>query len=283
MSTIKILLAILLFTDCAAQSPIVPLWKTVPVPPPMPLAEKSGYASVNGIQLYYAIFHSSAKQPVILLHGGLSSSDFWSNEVALLSKTHEVIVVDSRGHGRSSLSATPLSYELMASDVLTLMDQLHLGKASIVGWSDGGIIGLVLAMRYPGRIDKLFTFGANFSKSGEADSEPDSIQFAHFRSLVEANYRRTSPTPDSFPALRRVLGALYSHEPELDTNDLKRIIARTTVAYGQYEQFYTPEHFKELSRLIAHSRLVVLPNVGHGGPLQDPEGFHRAVMKWIRD
>jgi pimeloyl-ACP methyl ester carboxylesterase len=91
--------------------------------------------------MYYAIFNKDGKEPVILLHGGFVSSDEWGFEVPLLSKTHKVIVVDSRGHGRSTMSNQALGYNLMASDVLRLMDYLKIKKASIVGWSDGGIIG----------------------------------------------------------------------------------------------------------------------------------------------
>jgi pimeloyl-ACP methyl ester carboxylesterase len=88
---------------------------------------------------------SKGKDPVILLHGGFVSSDVWGFELPLLMKTHQVIVVDSRGHGRSSMSSQPFSYELMTSDVIKLIDHLHIKKASIIGWSDGGIIGMLKA------------------------------------------------------------------------------------------------------------------------------------------
>src|SRR2546423_7971995 len=119
----------------------IPLWKTLPDVPPMPYADASGLAPVNDIKMYYAIFNKNGKEPVILLHGGLASSDEWGFEVPVLAKTHKVIVADSRGHGRSTISDQPLGYALMASDVLQLMDFLKIKKASIVGWSDGGIIG----------------------------------------------------------------------------------------------------------------------------------------------
>ena len=142
------------------------LWKTLPDVPAMPTADSSGLAPVNDIKMYYAIFNKGGKEPVILLHGGFVSSDYWSFEVPLLSKTHKVVVVDNRGHGRSTMSEQPFSYNLMASDVLQLMDYLKIEKASIVGWSDGGIIGLILAIHHPERINKLFTYGTNYNLSG---------------------------------------------------------------------------------------------------------------------
>src|ERR1051326_468926 len=110
-------LAVLIAGRCAI-SQTTPLWKTLPEPPPMPHSDESGLASVNDIKMYYAIFNKNGKEPVILLHGGFVSSDEWGFEVPLLSKTHKVIVVDSRGHGRSTMSDQPFSYNLMASDVL---------------------------------------------------------------------------------------------------------------------------------------------------------------------
>jgi len=138
----------------------------LPEVPAMPKADVSGLAQVNDIKMYYAIYNKNGPKPVILLHGAFGSSDDWGFETPLLAKTHEVIVVDCRGRGRSSMSKQPLSYELMTSDVLGLMDYLHIKKVSVVGESDGGIIGLIMAIHHPDRIDKLFAFGANYNNSG---------------------------------------------------------------------------------------------------------------------
>jgi pimeloyl-ACP methyl ester carboxylesterase len=88
----------------------------------------------------------------VLLHGGLSNSDYWGNQIKALAPHHTVIVVDSRGHGRSTRDDRPYGYDLMADDVVALLDTLHIAKADIVGWSDGGILGIDLALRHPDRI-----------------------------------------------------------------------------------------------------------------------------------
>jgi pimeloyl-ACP methyl ester carboxylesterase len=274
------LTAVIADTHAGSQA-TVPLWKTLPDAPLMPKADKTGFASVNDIKMYYAVFNSQGKETVILLHGGFASSDEWGFEVPLLSKTHKVIVVDSRGHGRSSMSEKPLGYDLMASDVLKLMDYLNIKKASIVGWSDGGIIGLIIAIKYPERINKLFTFGANYNLSGYKNEPPDSELTARFMARVQANYRKLSPTPDGFAGLSEALGKMYSTEPDIKPAELKTIKAPTVIACGQYEQFIKLEHFQDLARLIPNAKLVVLPNVSHGGPLQDPPRFHEAIMNWI--
>jgi pimeloyl-ACP methyl ester carboxylesterase len=243
----------------------------------MAVADDSGFAPVNDIKMYYAIFNKNGKDPVFLLHGGFSNSDAWGFEGPLLSKTHMVIIADSRGHGRSSMSDQALSYNLMASDVLQLMDYLRIKKVVVVGWSDGGILGLILAIHHAERISKLFTFGANYDTSGYKKEVPDTSLSRRFMARAEADYRRLSPTPDGFGALRDALGKLYSTEPTLDPVDIKTIKAPTVIAFGQYEQFIKREHFETLAKLIPNARLVMLPNVSHGGPLQDPTGFHRAL------
>lgn len=247
----------------------------------MPKADEIGFAPVNNIKLYYAIFNKNGKDPVFLLHGGFGSSAYWSGEVPLLSKTHKVIIVDNRGHGRSTTTDQPLSYNLMASDVLQLMDYLKIKNTSIVGWSDGGIIGLVLAIKYPERINKLFTFGANYNLEGYKSEPSDTSMAARFMKRALEDYRKISPTPDSFPALRKALGKMYSTEPNLDPEEIKTIKAPTVIACGQYEQFIKREHFEKLANLIPNAKLVILPNVSHGGPLQDPVSFHQAVMNLL--
>lgn len=275
-----ICLAILPVTrHCFAQTP--PRWKTLPDIPALPNADTSGLASVNGARLYFAVFNKTGKDPVILLHGGFSSSDDWGFEVPLLANTHQVIVMDTRGHGRSTMDDQPFSYELFASDVKGLMDRLRVPKASVVGWSDGGITGLVMAMKYPAYIKKLFTYGSNYNKSGEINEPFDSALAAKFMNRAKKNYRRLSPTPDGFANFRTRIIILYSTEPNLDTTALHRIHLPVTIGCGEYEQFYTQEHFESLAKLIPGATLVVMPAVSHGGPIQDPITFHKEVARLL--
>ena len=167
-----------------------PLWQTLPpTPAPVP-GEYTGHAKVNGISLYYAtIGHGS---PVVLLHGGLANSDYWGNQIKALAPRHTVIVVDSRGHGRSTRDARPYGYDLMADDVVALLDTRHIAKADVVGWSDGAILGLDLAIRHPDRVGKVFAFAANTVTSGVQESVEKNPTFAAF--IVRAG--RYSPRDD---------------------------------------------------------------------------------------
>src|SRR3954452_13271887 len=104
----KLLLALALGLLLAAPSWAEEIWQTIPQPPPMPKAVKSGMAPVNDIKMYYAVYGQG--DPVLLIHGGLGNADLWGFQVPELAKTHEVIVVDSRGHGRSTRSEQPFGY-----------------------------------------------------------------------------------------------------------------------------------------------------------------------------
>ena len=146
------------------------LWKTLPAPLPAPEAETSGYAKVNGVEIYYTI-HGTG-EPLILLHGGLGTTEDWGGQIAAFSSKYKVINIASRGHGRSTRDDQAYSYHLMASDVLAVMDVLSIKKAIIVGSSDGGNIGIDIAINNPDRLVKLFAFGANFNPSAVKNAEP---------------------------------------------------------------------------------------------------------------
>ena len=270
--------ALTVFTGALAQS--LPLWAIVPDVPPLPKPERSGFVNNGGARLYYAVFNRDGGSPVILLHGGLASSDSWGYEVPRLVGRHEVIVMDSRGHGRSSMPPTPLSYEQMASDVIAVLDAVRVRKASVVGVSDGGIVGLILGVRHPDRVNKLFVWGANFNTQSDSTAPPDPLMKGMgpiFFARMQAQYQKLSPTPDGFSALRTKLGQLYAKEPNLTPAKLGSIKAQTVVADGEHEQFIARDHIELLARLIPGARLIILPNVSHGGPQQDPAAFHRAV------
>ena len=204
------LFAMVASTIASAQP--VPLWATVPNVPALPRPDRSGFVIHDGARLYYAVFHRHGGSPVILLHGGLASSDSWGYEISRLAERHEVIVMDTRGHGRSTLGSAPLSYRQLASDTVAVLDAARVRRASVVGMSDGGITGLVLAIGFPERVDKLFVWGANFNTHADNAAPPDPAMKgmgAIFVARMQAQYRTLSPTPDGFPTLRTALGHLY--------------------------------------------------------------------------
>ena len=273
-----------LSAPAATRAQRAPTWATVPNVPPLPTPARSGFVNRDGARIYFAVFNPAGGRPVVLLHGGLASSDSWGFEAPRLSLAHEVIVVDSRGHGRSTMPPRPLTYNDMAADVVAVLDQLHVAKASVVGLSDGGIVGLLLAIHHADRLERLFVWGATFNTHADSDAPPDPAvagMGARFMAKMEANYRSISPTTDGFPALRAALNKLYAIEPDLSPAELGSIRAPTIVADGAHEQFIARSHTEALARMIPGAHLLILPNVSHGGPQQDPAAFGQAVDAFL--
>src|SRR5258708_39934172 len=146
-----LVLAMPLHTAIAAEP-----WDALPpTPAPVP-GLQTGHAELNGIRLFYG--ETGQGSPVVVLHGGLANSDYLGNQVRALAGHHRVVVVDSRGHGRSTRDDRPFGYDLMTDDVAALLDTLKIHKADIVGWSDGAIIGLDMAIRDPARLRPILPF-----------------------------------------------------------------------------------------------------------------------------
>src|ERR1022692_4841484 len=118
-------------------------------------------AAVNGIKVYYEVY--GAGEPLLLLHGNGGSIQNFLYQIPELSKHFKVIAVDSRAQGKSTDSDKEITYALMASDMSALIDTLKLGSVDVVGWSDGGDVGLELALAHPEQVKKLVTFGANYT------------------------------------------------------------------------------------------------------------------------
>ena len=256
-----------------AQEP----WRTLPPTPRLPRAAHSGYAAVNGIHMWYAEFGEG--RPVLLLHGGLGNSNYFGNLATFLVKHHfQVIVADCRGQGRSSRSTRPYSYHLMVSDVLALLDHLKLEKVDLVGWSDGGIIGIDIAIHHPERLNRLFVFGANTNLSGViADGDKSPVFRAYLR-RTRNEYEQLSKTPSQYDALMEQMGRMWGTEPQYTTAQLESIKAPTTIADGQYDEIIKQSHDRYMAASIPGARLVILPNVSHFALLQDPQLFDSAVL-----
>jgi pimeloyl-ACP methyl ester carboxylesterase len=271
-----VLVAVVTLTTAglAVQEP----WKNLPPKPELPKATKSGYAPVNDIQMWYAVFGEG--QPVILLHGGLSNSDYWGNLVPFLVSHHfHVIVADSRGHGRSTRSAQPYSYDLMSSDVIALLDYLKLSKVDLVGWSDGGIIGIDIAINHPDRLNRLFAFGANTDPSGLIKDFDKTPVFSAFMKRSGDEYRRLSKTPNQYDAFVEQIGHMWDTQPHFTDAQLRGITVRTTIADGQYDEGIQQSHDVYMAKTIPHAKLVILPNVSHFAMLQNPPRFNAAVLE----
>ncbi len=256
-------------------------WMTLGEFAEMPAPARSGYAPVNDIEMYYAVY--GAGEPLILLHGGLGNADYWANQIPAFAERYQVIVADSRGHGRSTRSDQPYSYALMASDVIALMDHLQVDRASLVGWSDGGIIGLDIAMNHPERLDKLFAFGANYNVGGLREDVADSTVFNAYIEKAGTDYERLSKTPAEYEAFLEAIGGMWATQPNYTADQLRAITVPTMIADGAHDEGIKQEHTKEMAELIPGAELLVMPDVSHFAMWQKPAEFNRAVLDFLAE
>ncbi len=254
-------------------------WMSIPDPAPMPAATSEGMAEVNGIAMHYATF--GAGDPVLLIHGGLGHADLWSAQIADLMTDHLVIVADSRGHGRSTRDAQPFGYDLMAADYVALLDHLGIEKVDLVGWSDGGIIGLDIAMRHPERLDRLFAHAANVTVDGVDPSVAEDPVFAAYIERMAADYARLSPTPDQFEPFVAQISEMWASQPNWADADIAAITTPTAIVLGEYDEAITRAHTEHMAATIPGAELVILPGVSHFAMLQAPAAYAAAVRAFI--
>ena len=245
----------------------------------LPPGGASAYVDNEGAHIWHASF--GAGEPVILLHGGLGHSGNWGHQVQpLVDAGHQVVVVDSRGHGRSSRDERRYSYELMASDVFAVMDALGLKKAAIVGWSDGACVGMIMADQQPKRVSGVFFFACNMDPTGTLPFEATPVIDRCFGRHVK-DYARLSATPDQFSSFADAVGLMQRTEPNYAASDLARIRVPVAIVLGENDEFIKRDHAEYLARSVPDAGLVILPGVSHFAPLQRPELFNGAVLRFL--
>ncbi len=246
---------------------------------PLPIANDEGYIEHEGSRIHYATYGSGL--PVILLHGGLGHSGNWGYQVpALVRSGYRVVLMDSRGHGRSTRDARPFSYELMASDVLAVMDALHLEKAALVGWSDGACTALILATKAPLRIGGVFFFACNMDPSGVNSIEASPTLKRCFARHAK-DYAQLSATPEHSQDFVDAVTRMQQTQPNYSAHDLAKISVPVAIVQSEHEEFIKREHAEYLAQAIPDAELIVLNAVSHFAPLQRPEQFNAAMLEFV--
>lgn len=253
-------------------------WMTLPPTPTLPPATQSGYAPINNVKIWYAEFGSGA--PVVFLHGGLANSNYWGNQVRALSGKYRVIVMDSRGHGRSTRDERPFGYDLMASDVIGLLDYLKIQKAAIVGWSDGAILGLDIAINHPERLTKLFAFAANSDPSGVADIGQSPV-FNAYIARAQGEYEKLSPTPSQYQAFLDQISKMWATQPNFTKEQLNAIHVPTWIVDADRDEAIKRENTEFMAAQIPGAGLLLQPRVSHFSFLQDPDQFTEEVLHFL--
>ena len=255
---------------------------------PLPKAA-SHWATVNGHVLYYETGGSSTGQPILLLHGGGSSiRGSFHAQLAALGKAHPVIAIEQVGQGHTPDVPGPLSYTGMTEDTAALLTQLDLPPVDVVGYSDGGIIALMLAVHHPAQVRRLVVSGANLDPSGLTDED-----LAEMQSQEPAD-----PDTDDTPgddkgdllenggepvALSEKLRQLWLHSPtpdQLSPEMLHAVQKPVLVMAGEHDAIRL-EHTQQIAQSLPQARLWILPNTGHATFSERPRWVNAALLRFL--
>ncbi len=246
-------------------------------PPALPAGGET--IARDGALVWFARF--GAGPAVLLLHGGMGNSNNFGHQVpALIAAGFSVVVIDSRGHGRSSWDGRPFSYAQFAEDAFAVMDRLGIARAAIVGWSDGACTGLAMAKAAPERVAGVFYFACNVDASG---SLPFVFTDVIGNCLTRHNkdYAALSPHPERFDEMSAKLQVMQGSQPDYSADDLREISVPVTVAQAERDEFIRDEHARYIAGTIPGARYVAMPGVSHFAPVQRPALFNGAVLDFL--
>jgi pimeloyl-ACP methyl ester carboxylesterase len=248
----------------------------------METTPQTGYAPVNGLEMYYEI-HGSG-EPLVLLHGSFGAIDLWGSILTTLAEHHQIIAVEFQGHGHTAdIIDRPLGYEQLADDVAALLAHLGIAQADVVGYSMGATTGLQVAIRHPQLVRKLVTISPNYRSDGYY---PELLAGLSMLTLdifagtpEEAAYLRHAPRPEDFPVLVEKLKVL-PQDFAFPEEDVAAIAAPTLVVVGDAD-VVRPEHAVALFRLLGggvpgglvalpSSQLAILPGTTHATIVLEP-------------
>lgn len=244
-------------------------------PHPIPYGSNkaaSGTVKLKDANLYYETYGSG--EPLLLLHGNSQEIYAFNFQIGALSKKYKVIAVDTRGQGRSIDETTgPLSYDLFAEDMKQLMDSLHIKKANILGWSDGGNTGLIMAVKYPKYVNKLAIMGANLFPTNEA--LPDTV----LNQIKQAvNFYKDNKSAKAKMQTR--LFTMLLTEPHLTFADIKKIKAPVLVMAGEND-LILDKHTRAIAAAIPKSKMIIFKGATHYAPVEIVKEFNKTVLDFL--
>ena len=260
----------------ASGIPAFYVWKTF-----SSAAHGGERAEVNGISLYYETFGERDAPPVLVLHGGTGFIESMHYQISALAPAHFVVAPDSRAHGRSTDTDAPLTYRQMADDMLALMDRLGIERADVVGWSDGGIIGLILAMENPDRVRRVVAIGANFNMAGLSSPPPEDARVLD-ASPARDFYINMAPEPSRWPVFAAKVLEMWRTQPDYEPADLAKIAAPVLVMAGERDSIRR-SHTEEMASSIPLGRLDIVEGASHFAPLEKPERVNGAILSFLSE
>jgi len=230
------------------------------------------YALVNGIRIYYEIYGEG--QPLLLLHGNTSSIQSFSLQIPELSKHYKVIAADTRGQGKSSEDGKTYTYDLFAQDMNALLNYLALDSVNIIGWSDGGNTGLIMAMKYPRKVRRLVTMGAVLFID---HTVVDNWVFK----VLNKQLKEEAADSSSWSKNRIRLINLLLTEPKHQFEELQVINCPVLVMAGE-KDIVKEGHTKGIAANIKKGSLLIVPKEKHEYPSDKPNEFNKTVLEFLQ-
>jgi pimeloyl-ACP methyl ester carboxylesterase len=228
----------------------------------------------DGVKLYYEV-HGKG-EPLLLIHGNGGSAADFKAQIPYFEKRYRVIAMDSRDQGRSGDSTDAITYEKMTDDVAALLDHLKVGPVDVLGWSDGGIEALLLAMRHPAKVKKVASMAANLEPSENAVHAEviDAV-----KTMIAGMPANAADTPQGRRELK--LARLLLDEPHIPLTALEAISAPTLILASDHDVI-RDEHTVAIYRHIPNAQLSIFPNATHMVPFDDPAAFNATVDRFFR-
>lgn len=246
------------------------------------------YIEVNDIKLYYEVYGEG--EPLLLLHGNAGSIENFIYQIPELSKHFKVYAIDSRAQGRTYDSDKEITYSLMASDMYEFIDKLRLGKVNVVGWSDGGNIGLELAFAHPEKVMKVVAFGANYTHENWM-APPDSVTIAPDDPLWtrtsglwdkhNAAIERLSPDKSRIPLIKKKLESLMANYPNFTTDQLKTIKVPFLIVVGDHDAINIDQTIN-LFKNLPKAQLFIAPRASHLVLIEYPELVNSVMINFLK-
>ncbi len=246
-------------------------------------------ADLGTHKLAYADLGSG--DPVIFLHGGLMDHQSWGNQLPL-ADSFRIILPDTRGHGRSGGANLPATYAAFADDVIALMDDLDLARATLVGFSDGGCSALDAARRHPDRVTNLVLIGTPYNVASYSDGVIDRFHTITVEELETSASpmlkellakMRAHMTGDEWNAYwQRIMKGLWVSEPNFALSDFAGIRARTLILHGENERYFSRRNSEDLAATIPDCELIYVPGAAHAAAQEKPDFVNDAISRFLR-
>ena len=236
---------------------------------------------VNGVDIHVKIFGDENSDPVLLLHGGLGSIENFGGQIPALAENYKVIAMDTRGHGRSSDVDEAYDYHMFARDVAAVLTELGVADVPVIGWSDGAIIGFIMAIHHPGTISKLLGLGGNSDVAGLRPSVFNDTLVHDYVVLASGTYAKTAADPSNFEAFSQKVFALWGGWTPITEDELRSISIPVTIAAGVYEEAIDENHTRMLAETIPGAELWLIENSSHFALWQQVESFNEGMLRFL--